>query len=498
MGINASTKDDQDTIYVVGNNMQGQLCMDHKRSLNELTMWRNKNTEIKSINLGCNYTILTTSNNQYLCDGSFSWNSCGLKLHIDKNNHIDLKAKISKRNTYFAENNINIKQIYTSPNALHTIWTSANGQLYGSGKNRQNEYGVPINVDTTRSPNPILIRNTPENIIDIALGRNHTLILTKRINIADISRIISFWIKHKSTSKVFIPNDIITIIHDYTQFKGNVYSTVYFRYSSTIGQGRRTYGANGDGANNFGDKQGSFVEMQGFHQIPFFKNKIIKRIGAGGMHSLFLDDENILWCCGMNDQAQLGLGHAEKVGREALMPQKNLWFMENKIIIKEFSCGWEYNLILDVNGNCYGFGSNEHGQCGVGEKAARILSPRRVGESNGCLGKIQGVKCGCFHGCIWNENGKYFLFGKNHFNQCTLVMKDAVGCVYAPFCINDIFDTFTDGERIISDIYLGLDTTWIKARKKSVEPHQSRGCTNFCDCDKCNQLQFELLELMSS
>ena len=148
-----------------------------------------------------------------------------------------------------------------------------------------------------------------------------------------------------------------------------------------------------------------------------------------------------------------------------MLPIPNTYFMQNNIKIIDIVCGSYHTLCLDENGICWSFGGNWYGQCGVGKPNSMILSPEPIDLST--MYKIIKMKTGGEHSYICSEDGKHFLFGWNGYNQCGL----SQGCdkfkIMSPFMINDKFQSFciyygfSKNQKMIKDVYLGLDNTWI-------------------------------------
>ena len=85
--------------------------------------------------------------------------------------------------------------------------------------------------------------------------------------------------------------------------------------------------------------------------------------------------------------------------------------------------------------------------------------------------KIIGIKAGANHSYVVDAGDNYFLFGRNHLQQCTLrkeygIDLNLVGIINSPFRINEPFEMLTKGKKRIKKIHLGQDNTWIIAGNK--------------------------------
>ena len=131
-------------VYVIGLNQWGELGLHstmNRPQVKELTLhlW---NLNVKTINNEYCNTIITTHDDKYICCGNNNQGECGY-------HEIE----------YFKENNIKIKQIYTSPVASHTMWRDINDNIYVHGDIQYNQCGI-LNLNDEECINtPTLIPN---------------------------------------------------------------------------------------------------------------------------------------------------------------------------------------------------------------------------------------------------------------------------------------------------------------------------------------------------
>ena len=181
-------------------------------------------------------------------------------------------------------------------------------------------------------------------------------------------------------------------------------------------------------------------------EIKILMNKNIIAVKVGYDHSLFLQDDGNVWCCGNNSNGELGLGHRDWIFEPVVIP----YFERNKIRIKMLECGSNHHLALSFELNVYGWGNNKNGQCGDDEKVKYIDTPKLIEEFIGV--KVKGIDCGSFHSyCVTmetEENEKHYLFGSNGDNEC--ITYDERDFVFKPFCIDDMIEKYCDGKKILS------------------------------------------------
>ena len=133
----------------------------------------------------------------------------------------------------------------------------------------------------------------------------------------------------------------------------------------------------------------------------------VSNIYAGSNHSLFQNDEGIIFACGFNKNGELGLGHNK-------FSQTKVSIIPNQPpqIIK-ICCGMNHSLFLDGKGNVYSVGKNDKGQLGIGDNINKNLLQQI---SN--IPKIKTISVGDFSGYLLDYDGKIWSFGANE--KCQL------------------------------------------------------------------------------
>lgn len=78
-------------------------------------------------------------------------------------------------------------------------------------------------------------------------------------------------------------------------------------------------------------------------------------------------------------------------------------------------CGADHSLLLLSDKSIYGFGSNVHGQCGVGQRTALVTSPAlvRIHDIKGEPLRVKSVSAGNYHSCAVGEDGEVMVWGKS-------------------------------------------------------------------------------------
>ena len=142
------------------------------------------------------------------------------------------------------------------------------------------------------------------------------------------------------------------------------------------------------------------------------KNKSIKHIYCGWEHNLVIDSNNEIFSWGNNQSCQCGISNKQET---IIQTPINLSEKNNNIKVKKISCGNEHNLILTIDNELYGFGSNDDGLLCLEdikiktEKLIKIPIPSNE--------KITEISSGTAHNLILTSNGKIYSWGSSQGGQ---------------------------------------------------------------------------------
>eukprot|EP00798_Chlamydomonas_sp_ICE-L_P002606 gene2606-biopygen12212 len=151
--------------------------------------------------------------------------------------------------------------------------------------------------------------------------------------------------------------------------------------------------------------------------MPDGSNVYARAISAGGYHSAVLLNNGSAYLCGKNDQGQCGAS-------PTLVPQANsLGIISTLSNVIDVACGHEHTLFTRYDGQVLGFGRNDRGQLGQGNKTSPVTSVVQVlagggaGSSNGLSVEIAA---GFNHSAYIKNDNTIFVFGANDKGQLGL------------------------------------------------------------------------------
>lgn len=178
--------------------------------------------------------------------------------------------------------------------------------------------------------------------------------------------------------------------------------TCAIRGSALFCWGRNSYGQLGLG------NQEDFTTPQ---QVKLPAGGTLSAVSAGGMHTCAIRD-GALYCWGLNDYAQLGLGES---GNRAMPQLVSSWPDRGAEAVTAVSSGY-YHTCAIRGGKLYCWGASIYGQLGLGQ-TLESATPKQVNLPGS--GAVQSVSTIADHTCAI-RGGKLYCWGKNDYGQLGL------------------------------------------------------------------------------
>ncbi|CAI4225859.1 unnamed protein product [Auanema sp. JU1783] len=129
----------------------------------------------------------------------------------------------------------------------------------------------------------------------------------------------------------------------------------------------------------------------------------VKSVACGEKHTLLLAENGQVWCVGSNEYGQLGRG-SQNSGSYTIYPVSIT--VGAKAI--QIAAGRYHSLAVFEDGRLYSWGSNEHGQLGLGSGSHICASPKRVAQ----LTEVVQVAAGQDQCIALTENGTVWVWGQ--------------------------------------------------------------------------------------
>ena len=157
-----------------------------------------------------------------------------------------------------------------------------------------------------------------------------------------------------------------------------------------------------------------------------------KFCACGNNYSAVLNDFGELWTFGSLSYGRLGIGEFFRDDSQ-VMPRK----VDSDVHFISLSCGTYHTLGIGNDGVVYSWGSNFHGQLGVGSKENKYV-PTIVKDALSTE-FITKVCCGLNHSLALNSMGKLFYWGDYKFATRAELFTDVETPIQMNFSVGDIF-----------------------------------------------------------
>ena len=139
-----------------------------------------------------------------------------------------------------------------------------------------------------------------------------------------------------------------------------------------------------------------------------------KAINAGDSHTCALADDGVAWCWGSNSHGQLGIGGGHESEARPVAVSAGLHY-------SAISAGRRHTCAIDLDGNGWCWGANDAGQLGDGTFQDRdvprlVMLPRR----------LSNISAGRAHSCATDASGTVLCWGSNDHGQSGSVVGVAI------------------------------------------------------------------------
>merc|ERR1719278_1699662 len=166
------------------------------------------------------------------------------------------------------------------------------------------------------------------------------------------------------------------------------------------------------GSNDFGQlgREGSQTRLELVSGLGQYK---VVSATCGANHSLAVDKWGSVFSWGSDESGQLGHNQGSNVLRVPRL-LKGLATMK----VTAVSAGMYHSCALSASGQLYTWGNNSKGQLGLGRNSDMVFSPTLVESLAGV--PVAGVACGGNHTLVVTRSGAVFAWGSNNHGQLGL------------------------------------------------------------------------------
>ena len=419
-----------------GNNSHNETSHDNYDKITRpKTIFKLKNLRIEKIYSGWEHNIFITDKGEIYSFGNNQFYQCGLP-------NKDNIAKIIKDPTNISIFNNNIKGISAACGNEHSLILSNTNEVYAFGNNEDGALGINDNKIKRYQFTKINFGKYTNKIKVISAGTIHNLALTNdnklfswgssqggQLGLPE-NYLLS---QHGYKDSFFLSNPCLVQVprgdKKYEEFIkigcGEAHSVALTNSGKVYSWG---FGSNGQ--LGLGFCEDSFEPGTGLFQsrkftpelITYLEDEKIVDIKCGKTFTMFINNKNELYACGVNDLNQLGINETSSkehlINKEItcydfVFPTKVDCFLNMKIL--KIACGEGHCLaiIKDLITNIktiWSWGNNKFGQLGQGSLMKKT-TPNPINYlSEYSSKKFENISCGGFHSlCLikYNENLKW-------------------------------------------------------------------------------------------
>jgi len=147
------------------------------------------------------------------------------------------------------------------------------------------------------------------------------------------------------------------------------------------------------------------------------KNEYINKIYSGWEYNIILNKQGEIFSFGHNNNFQCGLPKINE--REIINNPTNISKINGNIKALSVACGNEHTLILKDDNSVYGFGSNEEGELGLKDKNIKTYKFSKINFGK-YTNEITQISAGTVHNLALTKDGRVLAWGSSQGGQLGL------------------------------------------------------------------------------
>jgi alpha-tubulin suppressor-like RCC1 family protein len=276
----------------------------------------------------------------------------------------------------------------------HTLALKSDGAVWAWGSNYKGQLGYSAN--SNRNPTPTQVSNELSNVIAIAAGYSHTVVLYNDGTVWAWGRNSVGQLGNGNFSDQNTPAAVSGLTNVIAIAAGDDH-TVALKSDGTVLAW---------GYNNKGQLGNSNLTPQNLPAAVSGPTNVIA-IAAGGSHTLALKSDGTVLAWGSNSYGQLG----KSVNTSPNPTPDTVSELSNIIAI---ASGYYHSLALKIDGNVYAWGNNTVGQLGRSDNYGSNPTPTTV---SGLPTNVTAIAVGDGHSLALSGGGTVWAWGYNAYGQ---------------------------------------------------------------------------------
>ncbi|KAL0488313.1 E3 ubiquitin-protein ligase HERC [Acrasis kona] len=430
-------------VYSFGNNRNGQLGIgtttdSYVPIAPAVRPWTTDGRTAVGIKTGGLFSmVLTTDGTVY----SFGSNAYGQLCNNDVNANIQSTPTVIYSGGLLAGKSIS--RMFAGP--YSTMLLTTTNEVFSCGYNLYNQ----LSVSTTNLRNPvpsqtILVNALGGIITDVGMGYNHTSFLYNTTSVYQIvpspSAIQPFVLGgfgENICGTIGVGNNSLQPVPVPTITPSNIVQfNIKYKHTLLLTSDNNIYAMGYNKFSQLGNGNTSDVNVP----TPILKTgsligKTISMISAGGLHSLLLTTEGIVYSFGNNQYGQLGNGDTTESQQSTAQPIVTCGVLFNKTIVQIVG-GLFSSVLLSADNRLYTFGNGANGAIGNGDVTQsnyKYFTAIAVIMYGALSGKSISQISASHHVLVLTSSGNVYGWGKNDNGQ--LGIGNNID-QYAPVAIN--------------------------------------------------------------
>ncbi len=300
-----------------------------------------------------------------------------------------------------------------------SLGIATNGDLYSWGGNK---YGQLGNNKTSTTATVLTPTKVASSIQKVSAGQNHCIALNSSGKLLTWGSATSGKLGNGSTSGTVTSPTQLNVSTTFKEISAG------YSHSIAIDKDGYLWSWGSASSGKLGNNNTS-TTVKVPTKVPNMPSNIkFTKISAGYDHNLAIDTNGNIWSWGANTKGQLGRGfkvaNLNNLNTRRVTSRAGITITNTTVKVPtqittgtkfiDISCGYQYSMFIDENGNLYGCGLNDFGQLGTGNNEDQKTVTKITIPNNQPVLKVSAtVK----HTLIIDAQENIRVFGNNAYGQ---------------------------------------------------------------------------------